>query len=895
MKQGSDSTDLILGKYSLGSKHDVVGKGGFSTVYRAFDTTAGSQVALKVIPLSKKQEAASDAMNLTFEVEILSTLKHPNVVEYIEASKEKNNFIIVTELIEGGSLLSILDNMGSLDESLVAKYIYQTLAGLSFLHSQGVAHLDIKAANLLITKNGVVKLSDFGVSTILKAESTSEIHEPVGSPYWMSPEVAEGNGGSTASDIWSVAATVIELLTGKPPYFQYSPIQAMYRISEQGTPPIPSGISLSCEDFLRRCFVSDPLQRPTANDLLSHRFLEKAKRATLDAPGNDTLPKQSSPPGRPSISAPPPLSRRVSSAIPPPLTTTESASVLMNVSFAQALADTSYEFISKQDRAGSLISPKKPEPPHIDLGSSHNVTTLLSNILGFTDCASPDLDVDKLINIIVSSQAQATIITSYFPLSDFIYQVGSEQVKVSNRIAILKLFEKLNCPELNRQVLVTGLTSVLAQTALEKSTHHLRHATIKFIAQLLKNDITSAVFFAGGGSISLVNSLASPSGTQNSGIIIQSLALILQCFKPDSTLNKTLGSDCIAQSFLSNKITDKLLDIFDISKNKKLDFQEESMLCHAAHVFYVLSSSDSVIKHQLCSNSTLRRVALTLTKLNGVPLMNITAALFLLTTDERACLQLIRNNTFSFLIPHLDTSIENEVQLFIWSGLANVTKQDVHYPASLLQSGLLSKMSDIIRSDKPTYKPFVFPVFLRLGAVSDSFRTKVEDTKNLDLFTYALHSGAYFRSIALETMSIWLAKNPYKLVTTLIEPTNMDYLGIIWKEGANNKESNDLLIKMDKMFDNNRLAKKASKEAKFVAIIRDSLAVEEIIVRKSSLSVLTKMYHNSKDKYLFISTYQLSPVISEISTTDDRVIIKQLSDRLLHEWNIIPKSAIPSK
>ena len=104
-----------------------------------------------------------------------------------------------------------------MNERLVANYVVKILEGLHYLHQNDVVHCDLKAANILTTKNGNVKLSDFGVSLNLRAMER-EMKDVAGTPNWMAPEVIELKGASTKSDIWSLACTVIELLTGRPPY-----------------------------------------------------------------------------------------------------------------------------------------------------------------------------------------------------------------------------------------------------------------------------------------------------------------------------------------------------------------------------------------------------------------------------------------------------------------------------------------------------------------------------------------------------------------------------------------------------------------------------------------------------------------------------------------------------
>jgi len=116
---------------------------------------------------------------------------------------------------ENGSLGQLIKAFGKLNERLVTGYVVKILEGLHYLHQSDVVHCDLKAANILTTKNGNVKLSDFGVSLNLRELQRKDV---AGTPNWMAPEVIELKGASTKSDIWSLACIVIELLTGRPPY-----------------------------------------------------------------------------------------------------------------------------------------------------------------------------------------------------------------------------------------------------------------------------------------------------------------------------------------------------------------------------------------------------------------------------------------------------------------------------------------------------------------------------------------------------------------------------------------------------------------------------------------------------------------------------------------------------
>ncbi|KAK6931863.1 Protein kinase domain [Dillenia turbinata] len=251
-------------KYMLG---DEIGKGAYGRVYKGLDLENGDFVAIKQVSL---ENIAQEDLN------IIMNLNHKNIVKYLGSLKTRTHLHIILEYVENGSLANIIkpNKFGPFPEQLVAVYIAQVLEGLVYLHEQGVIHRDIKGANILTTKEGLVKLADFGVATKL-TEADVNTHSVVGTPYWMAPEVIEMSGVCAASDIWSVGCTVIELLTCVPPYYDLQPMPALFRIVQDDHPPIPDGLSPDITDFLRQCFKKDARQRPDAKTLLSHPWIQK--------------------------------------------------------------------------------------------------------------------------------------------------------------------------------------------------------------------------------------------------------------------------------------------------------------------------------------------------------------------------------------------------------------------------------------------------------------------------------------------------------------------------------------------------------------------------------------------------------------------------------------------
>ncbi|CBQ68144.1 related to MAPKK kinase [Sporisorium reilianum SRZ2] len=264
------TTTTTLGNYQLG---DCLGRGAFGSVYRGLNYMNGETVAVKQIQLGNIPKA--ELGEIMSEIDLLKNLHHPNIVKYKGSEKTKDYLYIILEYCENGSLHHICKRFGKFPEGLVSVYISQVLEGLIYLHDQGVIHRDIKGANILTTKDGSVKLADFGVATKTGAMGENAV---VGSPYWMAPEVIDQSGATTASDIWSVGCVVVELLEGKPPYHFLAPMPALFRIVQDDCPPLPEGASPVVKDFLLHCFQKDANLRVSARKLLRHPWMVTARK-----------------------------------------------------------------------------------------------------------------------------------------------------------------------------------------------------------------------------------------------------------------------------------------------------------------------------------------------------------------------------------------------------------------------------------------------------------------------------------------------------------------------------------------------------------------------------------------------------------------------------------------
>ena len=266
-----DQAQSRLGKYKCGLE---IGRGGYATVFQALNTETGDFVAIKRVSLQNIDQ--DDLNSIEHEISLLKKLHNPNIVKYIDTIKTQDYLHIVLEYMENGSLANVMKKFGQLDEGLIAIYIRQVLHGLAYLHEQGVMHRDIKGANILITKDGQVKLADFGVA--MNFSDSDGSNSVVGTPYWMAPEIIEMSTPTPKCDVWAVGCTVLELLTGKPPYFDLAPMAALFRIVQDDYPPVPESVSSALRDFLSQCFMKQPQLRKSADELLVHPWITSQRR-----------------------------------------------------------------------------------------------------------------------------------------------------------------------------------------------------------------------------------------------------------------------------------------------------------------------------------------------------------------------------------------------------------------------------------------------------------------------------------------------------------------------------------------------------------------------------------------------------------------------------------------
>ncbi|KAJ3413296.1 Serine/threonine-protein kinase 4 [Chytridiales sp. JEL 0842] len=250
-----------------------LGEGAFGAVFKARYIPTGHIIAIKEVLLGNQNDRKD---HIAKEVDLLRQCRHPNVVQYLGCFNVDDSLWILNEYCAAGSIADCIDwTNETFTESEVGLVLASAIQGISFLHSRGIIHRDVKCANILLTEKGDVKIGDFGVAEKL-TQTICVRNSIVGSPYWMSPEVITGSGYGTEADIWSLGITAIEMTEGVPPRYELHPMRAMFKIPFLPAPTLsnPSIYTEPYNDFISQCLIKDPLKRSTASKLLQHPFIK---------------------------------------------------------------------------------------------------------------------------------------------------------------------------------------------------------------------------------------------------------------------------------------------------------------------------------------------------------------------------------------------------------------------------------------------------------------------------------------------------------------------------------------------------------------------------------------------------------------------------------------------
>ncbi|XP_077246744.1 serine/threonine-protein kinase STY46-like isoform X2 [Tasmannia lanceolata] len=264
VKIPTDGTDVWEIDARLLKFENKVASGSYGDLYRG--SYCSQDVAIKVL----KPERVNVDMQREFaqEVYIMRKVRHKNVVQFIGACTKPPSLCIVTEYMSGGSVYDFLHKQkGVFKLPSLIKVAIDVSKGMNYLHQNNIIHRDLKAANLLMDENEVVKVADFGVARV-QAQSGVMTAE-TGTYRWMAPEVIEHKQYDHKADVFSFGIVLWELLTGKLPYDYLTPLQAAVGVVQKGLrPTIPKHTHPKLEELLERCWQQDPTLRPDFSEII---------------------------------------------------------------------------------------------------------------------------------------------------------------------------------------------------------------------------------------------------------------------------------------------------------------------------------------------------------------------------------------------------------------------------------------------------------------------------------------------------------------------------------------------------------------------------------------------------------------------------------------------------
>lgn len=258
---------ILANRYRI---EERIGGGGMSLVYRAYDQQLDRSVAVKVL---RGQFGSDEDFVRRFrrEAQNAASLSHPNVVQIFDVGREDEQYFIVMELVEGQTLKEMINSQGPLPVAEAARIAMEILSALSHAHNNRIVHRDIKPHNILIARDGRVKVTDFGIARAVTTDTVTHTGSIMGSAHYFSPEQANGQPTDEKSDIYSTGIVLYEMVTGSVPFQGDSPISvALKHIRDRVIPPSSrnSEVPVELDQIILRALQKDQEDRYPSADAM---------------------------------------------------------------------------------------------------------------------------------------------------------------------------------------------------------------------------------------------------------------------------------------------------------------------------------------------------------------------------------------------------------------------------------------------------------------------------------------------------------------------------------------------------------------------------------------------------------------------------------------------------
>lgn len=252
------SGDLMDERYRISS---VIGEGGMAIVYSALDIITRKKVAIKII----KEDVMDNPINLSRferEAKAAASLSHPNIVRVINLGTYENRPYMVNEYIDGQTLRQVLDIRQKFTPLEACDVMYQLTSAVMAAHTKNVIHRDIKPQNVFMNADGTIKLGDFGIAKFQNSKRLTRSEAIVGSVHYLAPEISQGEQASVLSDIYALGVTFFELITGRVPFDDDTPVSvAIMHIKEKF--PSPKKYTPSCPKEVERIILKACKKAPS--------------------------------------------------------------------------------------------------------------------------------------------------------------------------------------------------------------------------------------------------------------------------------------------------------------------------------------------------------------------------------------------------------------------------------------------------------------------------------------------------------------------------------------------------------------------------------------------------------------------------------------------------------